>query len=320
MNKKTKIWLIVAASLILIGVIMFGGIMTVMKWDFTKLSTVKFDSTNHEIKEEFKNITIKTDTADVEFLVSNANSTRVECFELRNAKHSVSVVNGTLEIKLVDTRKWYEHIGIYMKTPKIKIYIPDGAYGKLEMSSSTGDTKLPEGFEFKSVDIKASTGNVTNFALSNGPVTIKTSTGDIHVANSYAATYNLAVSTGNITVKNTKCDGEFKIKVSTGKTVMDDVECGMLISDGSTGNISLTKVTAIEKFSIERSTGDVKFDGCDAGGIFVETDTGNVKGSLLSEKIFITNTDTGKIDVPKSVTGGKCEISTDTGDIIITVK
>ena len=56
---------------------------------------------------------------------------------------------------------------------------------------------------------------------------------------------------------------------------------------------------------------------CDAAEIFVETDTGDVKGSLLSEKVFIPKSDTGDIKVPKTVTGGRCEITTDTGDIKI---
>ena len=32
-----------------------------------------------------------------------------------------------------------------------------------------------------------------------------------------------------------------------------------------------------------------------------------------------TKTDTGRVDVPKTVEGGRCEITTDTGDIKITV-
>jgi len=76
---------------------------------------------------------------------------------------------------------------------------------------------------------------------------------------------------------------------------------------------------AEQLLSIERSTGDVQFDGCDAGEIYVETDTGAVKGTLLSEKVFIVESDTGSIRVPKSVTGGKCEITTDTGDIKIDI-
>lgn len=44
-----------------------------------------------------------------------------------------------------------------------------------------------------------------------------------------------------------------------------------------------------------------------------------MKGSLLSDKVFLMQTDTGEVDVPKTVTGGKCEIITDTGDIRIDV-
>ena len=96
--------------------------------------------------------------------------------------------------------------------------------------------------------------------------------------------------------------------------------CKNVVSNGNTGAISLKNVIAAEKFSIERSTGDVKFDGCDAAEIFVKTDTGDVTGSLLSNKIFVVEADTGSVDVPKTATGGKCEITTDTGDINISIK
>ena len=92
------------------------------------------------------------------------------------------------------------------------------------------------------------------------------------------------------------------------------------MSDGSTGDLVLKNVIASEKFSIERSTGDVKFEAADASEIFVETSTGDVCGSLMSEKFFITESDTGSSDVPQTLSGGKCEVKTSTGDIKITVE
>ena len=74
---------------------------------------------------------------------------------------------------------------------------------------------------------------------------------------------------------------------------------------------------AAETFSIERNTGDVSFDGSDATEIFVKTTTGQVKGSLLTDKVFVAQTDTGHVDVPKTTTGGRCEITTDTGNVEI---
>ena len=61
------------------------------------------------------------------------------------------------------------------------------------------------------------------------------------------------------------------------------------------------------------------FDSSDAAEIFVKTSTGDVSGSLLTEKVFITDTSTGKVSVPKTTTGGKCELITSTGDIKIEI-
>ena len=122
-----------------------------------------------------------------------------------------------------------------------------------------------------------------------------------------------------MTVSDVTSKGDVSVSVSTGKTYITDTKCKSVISNGDTGGISLDNVIAAEKFSIERSTGDVKFNNSDATEIYVKTDTGDVTGNLLTDKVFIAQTDTGKVDVPKTVIGGKCEISTDTGNIMISI-
>ena len=61
-------------------------------------------------------------------------------------------------------------------------------------------------------------------------------------------------------------------------------------------------------------------DGCDAAEIFIETDTGDITGTLLTEKVFDAHSDTGRVAVPKTGSGGSCKLNTDTGDIKVTVK
>ena len=97
------------------------------------------------------------------------------------------------------------------------------------------------------------------------------------------------------------------------------MECNNLTAFSDTGDISLDKVVAKEKFSLKVDTGDIKFSKADAGEILAETDTGNISGTLLTDKIFIARTDTGKVDVPETESGGKCKVTTDTGDIKITI-
>ena len=298
MRTRTKVWLIIAASLVLLGCLLFAGVMTTLGWDFFKLSTAKYETNTYEISEAFDSISMNTDTADIAFVLSNDGNCRVECHEEEKTKHSVTVEEGTLTIKLFYGRAGY--FGLNFGSPKITVYLPKAEYTSLLISEDTGDIEIPKGFSFNNVEIK-------------------TSTGDVCVENVSAGALDLSVSTGKVTVSGVTCEGDVIVGVSTGKAYLTDTQCDSVISGGSTGDIFLNRVIAAEKISIHRSTGDVKFESCDAVEIFVKTDTGDVTGSLLSNKVFITETDTGSVSVPNSDTGGRCEITTDTGDIKIKV-
>ncbi len=281
MSKATKTGLIIASALVLIGCVIFGGVMTMLRWDFTKLSTTEYETNEYEISQSYKSIAIRTKTADVLIAPAEGEKSTVTCREQKNRKHTVAVQDGTLTIEIHDTRKWYEHIGIYFGSGKITVYLPQAEYEALSARASTGNIRVED---------------ITAGAL------------------------DLSVSTGKITLSDAVCTGDVKINVSTGKATLTDLQCKNLESEGNTGDLSLKNVIAAGKFAIERSTGDVKLEGCDAAELWIRTDTGDVKGSLLTEKIFIARTSTGDIDVPKTATGGKCEITTSTGDIKIEIK
>ncbi len=319
MSKKAIGWLIVATALVLIGVIIFGGVMMRLDWDFTRLSTATYETNEYTIDDNYRHITIDTDTANVTFVPADTATTTVVCHERKNVAHTVTVTEDTLRIVAVDTRRWYEHIGIFFDTASVTVYMPQGEYGALSIRSSTGDVAVPTEFAFESVDIAVSTGDVTNGATAAAGIAIKTSTGDVAIEKVSAGALTLSTSTGRVTAADVDCAGDVSVNVSTGRTQLTNVICHNLLSDGDTGDITLQNVVATGRLSIERSTGDVRFDGCDAADIHVETDTGSVNGSLLTDKVFITHTDTGRVDVPESNAGGRCEIETDTGNIVITV-
>ena len=320
MRKRSTVWLITAVCLMLIGLIAFGGAMMALGWDFSKISTTEYETNSYEIHESFADVSILSNTADISFVPTEDSKCAVVCYEDVKAKHSVSVENGRLSIKLADNRRWYDHISFFnFSTPKITVYLPCTEYGELCVKSSTGNVEIPNDFLFKSIDILQSTGDVANYASVYEEIKIHTSTGKILVENATAHSLDLTVSTGDVTVKNVTCEADVKVAVSTGKSYITALTCYNFVSDGDTGDIFLKDVITAGNFTIERTTGDVKFDGCDACEIFVKTDTGDVAGSLLSDKIFITETDTGRIVVPETVTGGRCKVITDTGDIKIEI-
>ncbi len=319
MNKKIKLWTIIAISLLAVGLLIFAGAMIALDFDFTKLSTVRYETNTYEVSEDFSRISIDAGTTEIEFVLSSSEQCKVVCFEEEKAKHSVTVKDGTLTIGTVDTRKWYDYIGFSFGESKMTVYLPKTEYVSLLIDGSTGDIEIPKDFAFNTVDISASTGAVECYASASELMRIKLSTGDICVKNVSVGTLDLSVTTGGVTVSSINCESDIRVAVSTGKTKLTDISCKGVLSNGSTGDIILKNVLAAEDFSIERSTGDVIFESSDAAEIYVKTSTGDVTGTLLFEKVFITETNTGSVNVPKTVTGGKCEIKTSTGDIQIDI-
>jgi DUF4097 and DUF4098 domain-containing protein YvlB len=315
MRRSAKIWLVVAIALILIGVMTIESVMIALHWDLEKLSTNKYETNEYVIDEDYSNISIVTDTADVVLVPSKDGRTTVVCHEQEKERHSAAVMDGTLTIELSETKRWYDHIGINFGTPKITVYVPKGEYGALSIKLSTGDVTVPREFKFESLDISASTGDVSNAASAKDLMKIKTTTGHIRVENVSAGALELCVSTGQVTASRVSCEGNMTLTVSTGKAYLSDITCQDFTSSGNTGDISLENVIVAGKISIERTTGDVELDDCDAAELWIKTGTGDVEGSLLSEKVFIVHTSTGEIDVPRSTSGGKCEITTSTGDV-----
>lgn len=320
MSNTTKIWLVAAALLILLGAIIFSLVANSVGWDFTKLSTKAYETTTHNITEEFDKISIKTSTADIELSPSPDGECRVVCYEEEKIEYSVRVENSTLTVNVQDTRKWYEFIGIGFNSSKITVYLPDAEYSALTIKESTGSVKIPSDFAFESIDVSLTTGDVQCYANGARAVDIKATTGNVCVENIRGGYLNISVTTGNVTVSNASLDGDVSVEVSTGKAGLTNIVCRNLKSEGDTGDITLKNVIANEKLLIERDTGDVYLDSSDAAEIFIETDTGDVRGSLLSEKVFNVSTDTGEREYPNTTSGGRCEITTDTGDVKITIK
>lgn len=321
MSKSMVIFLIVAGVLVIAGIAVFLVVMSINGWNFRNLSTVKLETNTYEIEEEFNNIIITTKEADITILPSTDGKCKVVCYEEEKVKHKVKVDSDTLVVDVKDSRKWYDYVNILsFSTPKITVYIPEDKTVSLYINGSTGDVEIPSELNFENVGISASTGDVKCYASASGNIRIELNTGKIELAGLSAESISLTTSTGKADLKMIGCSGDVSIATGTGKVKINALDCKNLYSTGNTGDIKLIGVIATEKFNIERNTGDVEFYNCDANEIFVKTSTGNIEGNLLSDKIFFTQTSTGDVNVTKSTTGGKCELTSSTGNIEISIE
>ena len=314
MSSTTKIWIIIAFILIITGMVLFAGLMFKNNFNFSALDTTAYVTNTYNITDDFTKISVTADTADIDFKLSTDNSCRVVCFEKESATHTVNIQNGALVItynrpqSIKDTFSF-----INVNSPKITVYLPNKEYGELVIKGTTSDVNLPKSFSFESITIKATTSDVECRSSVTDFINIELTTGDVALENITANNINITSSTGDIEAENINCK-DFSFTATTGEAEFENIKCENLNSSATTGDITAENCIASGTFSIVRDTGDVTLKHSDAAEFFMKTTTGDVMGSINTPKIFITKTDTGRINVPSSVTGGKCEITTDTGD------
>ena len=354
-----KKYLILAVIFIVLGSLILTMTACSGDRDLKTMFNITYEKKEIEIKDSFNKVSIYSDTADITVRKSEDGNCKIVSSDKKSVYYSSSVENGVLNIRLEDARKWHEKI-FNFGSQTLDVYLSKTEFDSLIIDESTGNTTITDAFRFDTVDIKISTGDIQLENLTADSLSVRTSTGDVTMKDitcagdvslkvSTGATYLCDVScknltsngdTGDITIENlaayenasikrtagkvdisdSTVSGNLDVKVSTGKSNLSGILCANLTSDGSTGYINLTNVIAEEKFDINRSTGNVKFIACDAVEIYVKTNTGDVKGTLLTDKVYIISTSTGKTDVPKTITGGRCEITTTTGDVKIEIK
>ncbi len=315
MGRVIKTFLIIVVCLVLAAA---GTLAAFALWyhiDIKEMFSDKFETNTVSVKEDFSSVMIDTDTEDIDFSYDENGGCRVVFYERALEPHRAYVSGGTLFIEPAEKKIPFNFFS--SGTPRVTVYLPRHTYDTLTINESTGDVEIPDGFSFGNIDIGVSTGDVNCGACAEGKLKISTSTGSVITENLSTGSLDLTVTTGSVDVRSVTCAGDINLTVSTGRALLSDVTCKNFTTGGSTGRIIMERLFASGLISVTRSTGDVTFELSDAEEISVITDTGDVTGTLLSDKIFIVRSDTGRIDVPESVTGGKCKVTTDTGDILL---
>ncbi len=295
MKKSIRNSLIISVILILCGAVIVFVSLNMVEFDFTKLATDKQISVSKEISEPFYNINIKISTEDLKIAQSDSDKCSLEYICPENLEYNISVSDGALTIVEKDNRKWFDYIGIHMGKTEMTLYLPEKEYNNFDIETDTGDISIPDIFTFKNVKAE-------------------TDTGDIELSSNVSGNLEITADTGDIIIKDIKPKA-MSIETDTGKVKLLKGKSDSLNIETNTGDILIEDFVVKGKVNIKSNTGDVKLLKSDAGSFEIETNTGDVSGTLLSDKIFYTETDTGKINLPNEFSGGECRIKTDTGDI-----
>ena len=341
MRKTAKKWTIAAVALVGVSAVAFAGAVVSVGGDLKKFELTKYQAKAYAVAEDFDKISIKTSVKmDIVFALSSDGACRVDAWEAERVKYDVSVRGGVLEIDGDNNRFLHERLFDFSKSKTVTVYLPKTEYDTLTFGGDTSDINLPNDFTFGSLDITTDTGDVACAATVLDSVKIVTDTGDIEFNSiSSVETAVFKTGTGDISVKNLSVGGALSFEMDTGDLYASDLRCGSVSFKMDTGDITIKNTSVAGNFTLESDTGDVdmqnvisggeislntdtgdvKFENCDGETLSIQTHTGDIKGSLLTEKVFIAYSKAGKVEVPETVTGGKCSLKSNTGDIVITL-
>ena len=315
-----KTWLIIAAALILVGLLLFVCVFAANSWDIRAFSTKKFTTNTYEITDGFENISIAARSADVRVLPATDGICKVVSTEHEKYPIAITADGTTLSIEVNGPEKWYEHIGISFDSPQITLYLPSGYYGDLKIDTSTGDI-LIQSLAAKKMELRCSTADVfMDTVVCQEDICISTTTGDVTMVNVSCRDVKLEGRTSDVSMSTLQAAGNVSVWISTGEAEFHRCNAADLSVRTSSGDVGMAHVVASGKLTVTTSTGDFEFESCDAAEAEIQTSTGDVEGSFRTEKIFVVETSTGEVRVPSSTSGGICRITTGTGDIEITIE
>lgn len=291
-----KIAILVAVLCVGIGLLLVLGAMVATGFDFGRMNTLHFVTNTYTVHDTFTNISIKDAECDVRLVLTEGGTCTVECRESDKIYNTVAVENGTLTVRRVDSRRWYEHIGVYWwGKMEVTVYLPQAEYNSLSAVSVSGNVEIPEGFSFQKAEARSTSGSVRFAAAVEGDLYVKTVSGSVRVEGAAPKT---------LTVQST-----------SGRLTLTDVTCQSMEAESTSGSIVFSDTLASGHMRIKSVSGAVELRRCDADTLWIKTTSGRVWGTLLTEKIFITNTTSGRVNVPQSASGGKCEVKTTSGSI-----
>ena len=320
MSHTKKILLIVSILCIFAGLMLCLGAFAAEGFAPAKLNSLNFESHTYTIEEPFTSLFIDGAECDVRLLPSEDGDCRVVCRESVQIDHTVRVVDGTLTVERVDHRRWYERImNFRWGRMEVSVYLPESTYASLSVSSVSGDVTVPADFSFTEAEVQSTSGNVRFLASVENGLSVKTVSGDLSVQEVSPKSLHVRSTSGDVTLSSIRVEGELELRTVSGDLELSQVDCGSLDAETTSGEVDASALRAVEDLRIKTVSGDVDLRSCDADTLWIKTTSGDVSGRLLSEKIFVTNTTSGSVRVPPSASGGKCEVTTTSGDIKFTV-
>lgn len=222
--------------------------------------------------EDFDDVDINIDAANVEVVESEDNKVKVEIYAKNKEDYNVSIEDRKLVVKEITRNKIRFSLG--EKNKRVIVSLPKGYANKMDIKTDAGNVKVAS-FEEASININTDAGNID--LGKNNDVTIKTDAGNIKIEESK----KIEIKTDAGNVKVGKVTEKIKVKVDAGNVTVEEAD---LKADSS----------------IETNFGNINIEKKNDLNIETKTDAGKVNVENNNRKADVTlniESDCGNINV-----------------------
>ena len=293
MKKGTKIALIAAAVLIVLGVVLSG-----IAWASSGFSLAALSTTSDHLVSmpkqaydpaDLEKIVLDCGWDDVELHVSDDAYIWVQYSKWTDWIYLETVRDGVLELQKVSVetpKSWWQDLfqvdftGGDDERKTLHLWLPEAGFaGDLEVTTDSGDVEIDRGIRLEGrLDCRMAAGSLEAEDLTAGRVQVDTDMGDIS-GSGWTIQEDAALTTNA---------GEIALKESA---IGGTLRCGTDL-----GDVELRRTTAASA-DVETGAGEVSLELLEAPDIAVETDMGDVEGTIAGREgdyTILVSTDLGE--------------------------
>ncbi len=207
---------------------------------------------------------------------------------------------------------------MYLNTDfKLTVKLPLSYKNKLQVTSSSGNLKLPK-VDLDTLVLETTSGDINAEEINSEIFQMVTSSGTMGVTTIYSKQLIAESTSGNITLGDASSESA-KIETSSGTVNVEQATGDVKISSTS-GNIQVSKGEAVTRYQVDSSSGTVTLDGL-VGGSIIETTSGNIEVAMVSIEEEITiESSSGTVTVNQTKElNYDLSISSSSGDIDVSM-
>ena len=306
MHKGTKIAIIIAAVLLVVGCVMAGIGYTVIGGNIT-VDYEQKDKYEKRFSDEVNKIEVELRSERVELYVISGDEYVVEYYDNARKYLDVELDGDILRVARNNVRvKWYENIHIGFEEPivDVRIGVPTEFYGEVELNAGSGGISV-EGLTLeKPLQVSVGSGGIGINNVYCSELTASTGSGGMKIDGvTVIKDASITAGSGGIRIEELRCGEKFKAEAGSGAIRLEDCSADTVRLKTASGSINF------EDFSYDSSA-------------YISAGSGGVRGELTGRErdySIRSDTDSGSCNLPERTDNGKkiLDVSTGSGSIKI---